>query len=76
MRETSHRDANIPGTIVTFQIVGSMKENSLELPGWSKSICISDTEMSQIQNKERLNAMKINNALAVFEQYYNETFNK
>lgn len=76
IEESSHPTPNHDGTVVNFSILGERKENSLEFPTWQKSITISDSEMVQIKTKEHLNFMKTQNALSVFEEYYNKVFNK
>lgn len=61
---------------IEFTIIGNKEKNSLNIPIWEGSFTITDLEKAQFKNIDILKTYKERNALEVFRQYYQDTFNK
>jgi len=66
---------SLNGETIKFTIIGERIGKSLEIPMWGKSFVISDLEKAQWNNSDMYKKLKESNALEVFRQYYEETFN-
>ena len=63
------------GSNTRFTIIGDRIENSIEIPIWEKIMFVSDSQELQM-SKTDLNHMKANNAIAVFDKFYQDNFIK
>lgn len=75
LSETKYKNPKDKSTTITFRIVGERKADSMEVPLYESTVRITKEEESATE-KVLLDKIASNNAMQVFEKFYQANFSK
>lgn len=72
--EESHHNPKTNHTDFSFTILLKPKKDSLEILKWQKGYMLTDTEIVQAQDKKIVDRIRLDTAIKVFSQFYQDTY--
>ncbi len=72
--EESHHNPMRNHTDFSFTILLKPQKDSLEILKWKKGYVLTDTEIIQTQDRQIIDRIRLDTAIKVFSQFYQDTY--